>query len=272
MKKILCPTDFSETAQNAIAYAAKLAHQIGAQLTLFNVQSLFELTALELVGRKALRVEAYKELLEQESFEISRTFKISCYAEVQPSSSSLTKTIANKAIGYDLIVMGTNGEEAPFEFLSGSNTYNAVLKTNVPALIIPNGCMYSEIKNVVYAFDFLRERKLPISQLIPLIDALKAQLTVLQVMEEAYSKDTEEYLKELQYILEENYGDQIALQFHSIRSSSISRSINDYVRKNQPDALAVCTLHRNFLETLFHKSVIKNLSSVSEYPVFVFHG
>ena len=272
MKKILCPTDFSESAQNAIAYAAKLAQKIGAQLTLFNVQSLLELTALELVRGKALRVEAYKELLEKQSFEISKTFKISCYAEVQPSSSSFAKTIANRAIGYDLIIMGTNGADSFFQFLSGSNAYQAVIKTNVPVLIIPSGCMYSEIQNVVYAFDFLRERKLPIQQLLPLIDALKAQLTVLQVMEEAYSKDTEDYLKELQFILQQNYGDQLTLRFDSIRSSKVSTSIDRYIAEHQPDALAVCTVHRNFLETLFHKSVIKNISSISEYPVFVFHG
>lgn len=42
MKKILCPTDFSETAQNAIAYAAKLAQTTEAMLVLFNVQSIFD--------------------------------------------------------------------------------------------------------------------------------------------------------------------------------------------------------------------------------------
>jgi hypothetical protein len=44
MKKILCPTDFSETAHNAIAYAAKLAKATNCELTLLNVQSMFDFT------------------------------------------------------------------------------------------------------------------------------------------------------------------------------------------------------------------------------------
>ena len=38
MKKILCPVDFSETSQNAIAYAAKLSKATGSMLTLLNIQ------------------------------------------------------------------------------------------------------------------------------------------------------------------------------------------------------------------------------------------
>lgn len=272
MKKILCPTDFSETAQNGIVYAAKFAHHIGATLTLFNVQSLFTITPFDVVNGKIQRVEVYKDMLKEQSYQISITFKISCYAEVQPTSTSLAKTIADKATGYDLIIMGTNGADDLFQFLSGSHTYNAVLKTNVPAILIHSGCMYSEIKNIVYAFDYLRERKLPAQQLLPMISTLKAQLTVLQVMEESFSKELDDYLKELQEVLQNEYDGAIKLQFDTIRSSSIAPSIDDYIREKQPDALAVCTVNRNFIQSLFHKSVIKGLSSVSEYPVFVFHG
>lgn len=272
MRKILCPTDFSETAQNGIVYAAKFSHQIGATLTLFNVQSLFNINPLDIVQGKMLRMNAYKELLEQQSYEISSTFKISCYAEVQPSSTSLAKTIADKATGYDLIIMGTNGADDLFQFLSGSHTYNAVLKTNVPAILVHSGCMYSEIKNIVYAFDYLRDRNLPVQQLIPIVSKLEAQLTVLQVMEEAQSKELDDYLKELQDILHAEYDSAIRLNFDTIRSSSIAASIDNYIRKSEPDALAVCTVNRNVIQSLFHKSVIKSLSSISEYPVFVFHN
>lgn len=43
MKKIVCPTDFSAICNNAITYAAKLA-QITTDLTLLNVQSMFDYT------------------------------------------------------------------------------------------------------------------------------------------------------------------------------------------------------------------------------------
>ncbi len=272
MKKIICPTDFSDTAKNAIAYAAKVSQLMGAQLTIFSVQNTFDLTKLEIISRNGLTIEAAKELLENECREISKTFKISCNAVVQTSITSLADTIAEKAAAFDLIVMGTNGADDIFQFFSGSNAYKATQKLNVPALIIPAGCMYSEIKKIVYAFDYLRERKLPLDQLIPIVKGLPAQLIVLQIMEEAPSVQMEEDLNELQIILQHHYEEKVTLQFETIRSSQITTSINHDIAETHPDALAVCTINRNFLESLFHKSVIKNLTNISEYPLMVFHG
>ena len=70
MKKILCPTDFSDTALNGIVYAAKFAHHIGATLTLFNVQSLFNINPLDVVQGKIVRVNTYKELLEKQTISL----------------------------------------------------------------------------------------------------------------------------------------------------------------------------------------------------------
>src|SRR5204863_4394030 len=109
-----------------------------------------------------------------QSLAITNTYKIPCYAEVQPSATSLAKTIADKANGYDLVIMGTNGADNLFQFFYGSNAYNAILITNIPVLLIPESCPYTEIENIAYAYDYLSERKLPIQQLIPLISMLEA--------------------------------------------------------------------------------------------------
>jgi len=271
MKKILCPTDFSDCAQNATAYAAKLAHSIGAELILLNVQPRESSLPLALPGGRSAKAEAYQKLLEEQSYEISRTFKISCYAEVQPSSMSLSRTIAYKANDYDLLVMGTDGADDFLQFLSGSNSYNAVVEATVPAIIVPGGCIYSEIKELVFAFDYLRTRKVSTSQLIPFVKSLDARLTILQIVEEVKSEYLDTDLLELQQILTNSYGEQITLRFDTVRSSSISKSIKEYVQKNNPDVLAICSLHRSFLGNLFHKSVFKELSSVLSFPAFVFH-
>ena len=271
MKKIICPTDFSKPALNATAYAAKFAHAIGAQLTLFHVQSLVEKLPAELIGGVSLTDSEYKTELEKQSFEISRTFKISCYSEVVPLSSSVAKTIAERANTFDLLIMGTRADHGLFQFLTGSNTYRAVRDTKVPTLVVPPGCLYSEIKSIVFGFDYLRERRLPIAQLVPFVQILNAELTVLQVMEKAHSLDMEDDLHELQLMLTEKYSDKIKFRFDEVRSSAVASSINTYVSENQPDVLAMCSIHHNFPEKLFHKSVFKDLSVVAKYPVFVFH-
>lgn len=139
-------------------------------------------------------------------------------------------------------------------------------------MVIPAGYVYSEIKRMVYAFDYLKERSLPLTRMIPWIKALGCQLTILQVMEEAYSKEAEDDLKELQFIIRNLYGDDMHFSYDTIRSSDVALSINSYILREQPDVLALCSVHRNFAERMFHKSVIKNISAICSYPVFVFHA
>lgn len=271
MKKILCPTDFSSTSYNAITFAAKLAQITKAELTLLNVQSLFDFTPTEFVTGKQFTLKATAERLTSQCRELGSVFRIPCNAEVEPTYHKLSSVIRDKAHLHDLVVMGSNGAEDLYQFFLGTNTYNALVKTRTPVLLIPEGVLYSGITQILYAFDYLRQRKLPIQPLLQFAKALQAEITVLQVMEEAYSKEAEDELKELQFILEKEHDGSIPIKYETIRSSEVSRSIDSYAVNHQPDAVALCSTHRNFIESLFHKSVIKDISMVSSYPVFVFH-
>ena len=269
MKKILCPVDFSETSQNAIAYAAKLSKATGSMLTLLNVQP----AAISLNNPdKKLVVDAVTERLDQLQKEVQQFFKISCTAEVVLSGSLLSDAIAQYATGFSLVVMGTEGVKDIMEFFTGSKTYNAIHKSKIPFILVPSDCIYSEIKNIVYAFNYLEQRDLPLKQLLPWIKSLQCSLTVLQVNENAVSQDVNEEMKELQYIISEKWkGEMIDIHFDTIESSEIAPSLNSYVLRNESDILALFTVHRNFIQQVFHKSVIKVISGISSYPVLVFH-
>jgi nucleotide-binding universal stress UspA family protein len=267
MKKILCPTDFSDAAQNGIAYAAKLARVINGELTLFHVQSL-----LEVASAATHSLEAITRQLESESEEIDRTFHVPCDVMVQSSFRKFSSIIHDVSDQYDLIIMGSNGPDDIYQFLTGTNAYNAAVNAKVPVVIVPENYVYSEVRKIVYAFDYLRERKLPHKELISFASVLKSGITVLQIMEEAQSKGADEDLRELQLIAENLYSGEVALKFDTLRSSEIPQSINSYVSKNQPDMLALCSVHMNVFQRIFHKSVIKNLTASSDIPLFIFHA
>lgn len=271
MKKILCPTDFSATSYNATTYAAKLAQVTNCDLTLLNVQSLFDFTPVEFVTGKQFTLKATAERLEAQCKEVSNVFKISCTAQVEPTYNKLSSVISEHSQHYDLVVMGSNGPDDLYQFFFGTNTYHALTKTNTPILLIPEGTLYSEIKVVIYAFDYLRERKLPIEPLLKFTRSLRSELTVLQVMEEARSKEADDDLRELQFILKNQPDGKLPVNFDTIRASAVAQSIDTYIQKKQPDVLALCTRHRNIIEKVFHKSIIKDISAVCSYPLFVFH-
>lgn len=271
MKKILCPTDFSEAAHNAIAYAAKLAQTLHCDLTLLNVQSIFGFSPLEIIQGNQVTPKTIAHQLEVQSQEITKVFKISCYPEVETTFHTLSSVIQKKSKGYDLIVMGTNGTDDLYQFFAGSNAYNAIIKSETPLLLVPDGCLYSEVKSIVYAYDYLRERKLPLGGLIPFTSALKADLTILQIMEEARSKEAEDDLKELQFIIRASHGNDVQFKYDTIHAAKVAESIIKYVQGNDIDILALCSAHRNVVEKLFHKSVIENISRSIKSPVYIFH-
>ena len=269
MKKILCPVDFSEISQNAIAYAAKLSKATGSMLTLLNIQPTNP-TAIN--SEKSVILGAITERLEEIQRDVQQFFKVSCTAEVVLSGSLISEAIAQQASGFSMIVMGTHGVESIIEFLRGSKTYHAIRKSTIPVILIPLDCVYSEIKSVVYAYDYLAERTLPFKQLLPWVKSLQCSLTVLQVNEEAVSQDVNEEMKELQLIITEKWkGENIDVHFDSIRSTEIASSINGYILRNEADILALCTHHRNFIQQMFHKSITKVISEIASYPVLVFH-
>jgi len=270
MKNILCPTDFSSTSLDAIAYAAKLAQVTHSELTLLNVQSLFDVTPVEILTGKQYSIKATTDRLHAQCREVGKVYKIVCTAEVEPTYRKLSAVIRDKADHFDLVVMGSNGPDDLYQFFWGTNTYNALAKSRTPLLLIPESYLYGEIKHVLYAFDYLRERKLPIGPLQNFVKTLNGEVTVLQVMEEAYSKKADEDLKELQFILQTRQPDDFPLKYTTIRSDDVAGSINQYILEKKPDLLALCSQNRNFIESMYHKSVIKDISTICDYPVFVF--
>lgn len=269
MKKILCPTDFSEAADQAIAYAAKLCKKIGAQLTLLNVQSVFSLPPTEVIKGKFLATEPINKLLEDQSYAVMDTFKIACFAEVEPSNKNLSDIIASRAKDFDLIVMGTNGADDYYQFFFGTHSYQVIRAASIPVMLIPQGCGYQDISTMVFAFDYEHERKLPMAQLTELAKLLNAKVTVLQVKEH-YTRDMELRSKAIQQS-HQVHAHSIDVNFDTIYSDEVISSINSYVLRNEADALALCSMNPSIIQTLFHRSVIKELSAIASYPLFVFH-
>lgn len=271
MKKLLCPTDFSETADKAVAYAAKLAQRYGFHLDLFNVQSLADRTPDEAILGERMNAQLAEDRLEELSREISRVFRISCNSKVSTSFSGLAGVIEREAGNYDLVVMGTNGPDNMYQFLFGSNSYRIAKHTRTPVLIVPETALFSEIRKTAFAFDYWRNNALPVAQLAKLIKPLGSSLVVLEVLEPSISRKAEEELRADQEILRDNYGKDLVIQFETLHTSTVPESLNKFVKENNVDWLTLCTQHQSFLERLFHKSLIKEMSRLATYPLLIVH-
>jgi nucleotide-binding universal stress UspA family protein len=157
MKNILVPTDFSDSANAALAQAVKLASLSGGRITLLHVifiekirDDLLGIDALENLTRvlntpaseapytPTNPVEALSEAAQQRLSETLAKFapgaKIdTAVAEGRPSTAIVE--YANQH-GVDLIVMGTHGRSGLGRAFLGSVTDNAIRQAECPVMVV----------------------------------------------------------------------------------------------------------------------------------------
>lgn len=273
MRRILCPTDFSDASTSGIAYAAKLAKKLGAELTLFNVVALTHLLPEEMLMGEKVNVDPVKARLETQSMEVAQVFKISCSSEAQSTISSVTDVIASKALGFDLVVMGTNGIDEFSQFILGSKTYQAMRKLQKPIIMVPQDTLYCEPEAILYAYDYWKNKDVPLAQILSFSKLVECRnIIVLLVMEEPISAEAEEELAQYQFSLKKLYQAEINLTFETIFSTNTIEAIDTYMKENENYLLALYSEHHSFAASWFHKSIIKSIAGSAHFPVLVFHS
>src|SRR5678815_2165496 len=140
-KTILCPTDLSETGNNAVAFAKRLARAAAARLIVMSAVEwpfgvpvtsgpIAELQeVLETNARKALALQLPK----------PRAGQPAAKAVVVHGNASAAIVKLARARSADLIVMGVSGRGAVDVVLLGSTTHHVIRRGEWPVLTVPPG-------------------------------------------------------------------------------------------------------------------------------------
>lgn len=141
IKKILVPTDFSETADLALEHACFMAKLFQADVYLVHIMSPYAYaTPLpDFVVDNTLIEELKKRVqgtLDEKAREIYRAYgvKVNTILDVGNLVSGVVNLI--KEIGVDIIVIGSHGASGFKELFIGSNAYRIVATSPVPVLTI----------------------------------------------------------------------------------------------------------------------------------------
>ncbi|MEO9485222.1 MAG: universal stress protein [Ekhidna sp.] len=275
MKKLICPVDFSETANNAVEYAAYLASGLKAELALIHIvnePSIDDMSdavgGQEVEGKKELdaleRLETYCQTV-RDSFSIKCRPIVGTYTPNM--EAALRKEIETNT--YDLVLMGTNGRSDISQFFLGTHTNHIIGKISAPIMVIPFGCSFKKIEKVVYASNYKVEDIPALNSLIALTQTFDPYLTVLHVNKTQSKKD-----EEIRLLLQDVYQDKLKNQkimFDQIHSENVSMAIDGYVTRNDADLLVLVTHKYSWIREIFHDSVTKKMSLVADYPILVQH-
>ena len=138
-RRILCPIDFSETAAAALRYGAAIAKRHGGTMTVAYVNDPLLVTAasIALHDRRMARRSA-RELRDFVAavlpIETTRPLRLKLRVSVGPPADEILRA---GALGFDLIVMGTQGLSGVNRLLLGSTTLRVLRGSNVPVLAVP---------------------------------------------------------------------------------------------------------------------------------------
>lgn len=191
-KRILCPTDFSESSIRSLAYAAALANWYDAQLTVLHVVPTFD--PVQLPGDLGQPVHVVNPVpREQVLNELRRTLErttLSVAPRLVAESGHVRTTLVDQAlsIGADLIVMGTHGRRGFRRLLLGSVTEAVLHEAPCPVLTVPPraGAAASDtvtFKRILCPTDFSPSSLQALGFALDLARQADGRLTVIHVLE-----------------------------------------------------------------------------------------
>ena len=275
MKRIIVPTDFSDTAKNAARYAVQMAQAIpDASVILYNLTDKIALgsDSSPLTEDKNDRFVVLQAALNSLRAELSELSDVKVELVVE-EVSSLTESIERYVHhhGMDIIVMGITGATRLEQIFMGSNALNVVNLGVCPVIIVPPGAVYRPINKVLFACDLKNVADtIPMVPVKSVLNVFKPKVLVVNVDVDHYVEVTEEYRSQ-RAILEERLK-EYEPEFFFIRMYDFQDSIGSFASDRDVDIILTIPKKHHFLTGLFKTSHTKKLAYHSHVPILAVHG
>ncbi|HCO85649.1 MAG TPA: universal stress protein [Arenibacter sp.] len=274
MKKIILPTDFSESAYNAIRYAIHLHEDMETTFYLlhtytppiFQVEYVFQSPSQsgldDLYQTRAMKqLEALKQRL-QDEFAISKhIFKM------RAAFNTLTDEIIliTKNENVDLVIMGTQGITKAKEILFGTNTTQVIKKTLCPVIAVPSNFMYRIPTAILFPTDYeIDYNRGNLQQLLNISKKYGATIDVIHISS-GYDL-TEEQLRNKQKLKDILVPTYI---LNDLPDQGVIKGINQFQSKKAMDLLVMVRNKHTFFERMFVEPIIKKIGFHIEIPFMV---
>lgn len=276
MKKILFPTDFSDTAKNAFIYALNIAQKNNAVIYVLHIYKspiINSRIPAEFISKYNLDTELKSfENFRDKSKAMHKFADENGFSDVELKlilrEGYFTKNInefVEEETDIDLVVMGTNGVSSYLEkTFFGSNTVNTIENLNIPILSIPSKASFTPFNTVVFTTLFKEKDKTALDELITRTEKFNTTIYCLHV-----TKNKQKIKSVLSEWKEYFTGKPVVFEILDY-TDSVNHTILKFVSDNNIGMIAAVSRNLNFFEELFSPSFTKKISYESEIPIFVF--
>jgi len=277
ISRIICPTDFTSIANNAVEYAAGLCKALDAGLLLLHVEQVP--ANVPLLASGVILDENMSDSMSQLrslSRDVAENFKIPCSYHVSVARQNIASAIAEQTGEHNLIVMGTNGVDDLYTYFFGSNAYHVARKVKCPALVIPADASYEGIKKMTLAIEYDFKTSTLLDPLKEFIRVFNPELDVVHVSENSFqleghrSETGPDLFSSQEAAFREVLGKEGKLEFKQLYSDDFAGAISEFVVESGADLLAITIHTKGIFSSFMGHSVAKELTGTANYPILVF--
>jgi nucleotide-binding universal stress UspA family protein len=272
MKKILVPTDFSKSAENALKVAAQIAKNNDGEIFLLHMLELpttgndaisMSHDIPELMFFKNAAIAKLESLINAEYL---KDLKVTKIIQFEMAFEGIIKNGENHNV--DLIVMGSHGASGFQEMFIGSNTEKVVRNSNVPVLVIKHEDDNFKPEKFVFASDFSDEIKKPFEKVVAFANKFNSHLHLVNINTPNNFKST----KVAQKIMDEFIKDFDIKNYttHIYNDINVEKGILHFAKSINADLIGMSTHGRKGISHFFNGSISEDLVNHAKRPVVTF--
>ncbi|MDO6491015.1 MAG: universal stress protein [Cellulophaga sp.] len=275
MKKIVIPTDFSETAMNAIMYAIHLFKHDISQITIIHAFADEVYKNTTTLDREDF--EEYKNAYQQK-IETALQKEVADILEASPNPKhkytyvscfgSLVDEI-NQIVeqqNADLVVMGTKGKTNNRNITFGSNTLQVIKYVECPVLAVPVAYHREYPKNILFPTDYmLAYKRRELKLLSTLAKNYSATVNFLYVSD---FKPSSHRQLDNKMFLDATFKDNTCTNLKT-SGTDITASINNTIAAEKIDMLVMVNRRHSYLENILYSSTIEEIGLQIKIPFLV---
>lgn len=168
----------------------------------------------------------------------------------------------------DLILMGTRGKGGK-RFLEGSLVKSVMTKCDVPMLFIPEGYIWRESKEVVYATDFSEYDILTLERIFNILKPYKPHIHVIHFVEDSENPKEAIQMEQLeQAFLEKDFDGEI--HFQLVHTDNAPQALKIFCERNDISLSSFIAYRKGFFDFIFRDKLDKDAFLNLNIPMLTF--
>lgn len=272
MKHILVPTDFSETAAGAFRFALDLARNTEAEVTVLHVyHPAYDLSNpyldIPVKDFADFKQRALNDFIQEHYPANRQAGEVRVHAHLEVGFAG--EDILRHTPRFDLVVMGTTGAGMLLEKWFGSVSSYVAQHARKPVLLVPMGAVFHEFRRVMYTSNFDPADE---ALLLKMVSQLELKPDLVHFVHADQEKQGECRVAQAGFKQLLNHeGKGLDLKFVQLACEEVLDGLQQYASENSLDLIIMGTVHRSFLERLFHRSITRQMIRRTTLPLLILH-